>query len=198
VLGGGIRYDENGNPYFWNPIVRDYYIDEQAPQGWGFVGSSVVAGAVDALTSPVFSVLSLAARGNAEKNARDIQAFENRLGYVDPWIKTVSSIGLGLLGGSAANLLKGANLAKGGTVAAGAGLRFSQTTASAAFSAKGTFAGETVGSLAEKVRTGAISPADVPVGYVTIDGNNLIVNTRSSLALMRADIPQSSWTLIDR
>jgi RHS repeat-associated protein len=76
-------------------------------------------------------------------------------------------------------------------------LRFSQTTAGAAFSAEGTFAGETIGSLAAKLQTGATSPADVPVRFVSIGGNNLIVNTRSSLALTRARIPQSSWTLID-
>jgi hypothetical protein len=39
--------------------------------------------------------------------------------------------------------------------------------------------------------------SDVPVGYVNLSGNNLIVNTRSSLALTRAGIPQSEWTLID-
>ena len=48
-----------------------------------------------------------------------------------------------------------------------------------------------------KLRAGAILPADVPVRYVTVGGNNLIVNTRSSLALMRACIPQGLWTLID-
>jgi hypothetical protein len=30
-----------------------------------------------------------------------------------------------------------------------------------------------------------------------MDGNTLIVNTRSSLALSQAGIPQSSWNLID-
>ena len=43
-----------------------------------------------------------------------------------------------------------------------------------------------------------MSPRQVPVGYVTIEGNNLTVNTRSSLALMRAGIAQSEWNLIDR
>jgi hypothetical protein len=80
---------------------------------------------------------------------------------------------------------------------AGRRLRFAQTTASAAFSADGTFAGETIESLAAKLRAGTISPADVPVRYVTIEGNDLIDNTRSALALRRAGIPQSSWTLVD-
>jgi hypothetical protein len=35
------------------------------------------------------------------------------------------------------------------------------------------------------------------VQYVNIGGNNLIVNTRSALALTRGGIPQSNWLLID-
>jgi hypothetical protein len=35
-------------------------------------------------------------------------------------------------------------------------------------------------------------------GYGMIDGNNLIVNARSSVALIRERSPQSEWTLIDR
>ena len=42
-----------------------------------------------------------------------------------------------------------------------------------------------------------MAASDVPVKYVTIGGNKVIVNTRSSLALMRGGIPQSQWTLID-
>jgi YD repeat-containing protein len=76
-------------------------------------------------------------------------------------------------------------------------LAFSQTTASAAFSAEGSFAGKTIGGLAGELRSGAVAASDVPVKFVNIGGNSLIVNTRSSLALMRAGIPQSGWTLIN-
>jgi hypothetical protein len=76
-------------------------------------------------------------------------------------------------------------------------LRFSQNSASPGFHLKGTFKGETIGSLAAKLRAGEISISDVPVRFVRIAGNNLIVNTRSALALMRAKIPQSLWTLLD-
>lgn len=76
-------------------------------------------------------------------------------------------------------------------------LRFAQITASEAFSAEGVFTGETIGSLAAKIRAGTISPADVPVHYVTIGDNHLIANSRSALALMRAGIPQTGWTLVD-
>ncbi len=82
--------------------------------------------------------------------------------------------------------------------AEGAGaLRFSQTTASTAFSADGAFAGKTIGGLAADLRAGTVAASDVPVGYVNLGGNSLIVNTRSSLALTRAGIPQSGWTMID-
>ena len=78
-----------------------------------------------------------------------------------------------------------------------AALRFSQTTASPWFSSEGTFAGQTISDVAGQLRAGTLSAADVPVQVVTMDGNTLIVNTRSSLALSQAGIPQSSWNLID-
>jgi RHS repeat-associated protein len=74
---------------------------------------------------------------------------------------------------------------------------FSQTTASPWFHADGSFAGQTISDVADQLRSGALSTADVPVRVVTIDGNTLIVNTRSSLALYQAGIPESSWNIID-
>jgi RHS repeat-associated protein len=77
-------------------------------------------------------------------------------------------------------------------------LRFSQTTASPAFSQAGTFTGKSIGQLAAELRSGAISAADVPVQVIDgADGVRLIYNTRSALALTRAGIPQSSWHIID-
>ena len=70
-------------------------------------------------------------------------------------------------------------------------------SASPFFSAEGTFAGKTIGGLSAELRAGTVAASEVPVGYVTIGGNNLIANTRSALSLMRAGIPQSAWTLID-
>ena len=77
-------------------------------------------------------------------------------------------------------------------------LKFSQNTASPNFSDEGTFAGKTNGQLASELRSGVISPAKVPVEFVNRGSNSLIVNTRSSLALMRGGIPQSLWNLIDK
>jgi RHS repeat-associated protein len=73
-------------------------------------------------------------------------------------------------------------------------LRFSQITASPWFNPEGNFAGQTISNVAYQLRSGSLSPSDVPVQVVQ---NRLIVNTRSSLALMQAGIPQSEWRLID-
>lgn len=72
-------------------------------------------------------------------------------------------------------------------------LRFTQTTASPWFSAEGTFAGQTISDVSAKLRAGTMTPAQVPV---TVVGEGLIVNTRSSLALTQAGIPQSQWTIV--
>lgn len=74
---------------------------------------------------------------------------------------------------------------------------FSQTTASPWFSAEGSFSGQTISDVAAQLRAGTLSPAQVPVQVVTIDGSTLIVNTRSSLSLSQAGIPQSAWNVVD-
>jgi hypothetical protein len=51
--------------------------------------------------------------------------------------------------------------------------------------------------VASQLRAGELAPADVPVQTVTIGGNQLIVNTRSSLALTQAGIQQNLWDLVD-
>jgi filamentous hemagglutinin len=81
--------------------------------------------------------------------------------------------------------------------AEGATLSFAQTTASPFFSAEGTFAGQSIADVAGALRAGTLTTADVPVQFITMDGTNLLVNTRSSLALMQAGIPTSQWALID-
>ena len=45
--------------------------------------------------------------------------------------------------------------------------------------------------------TGKISPAALEIRYVISGETSLIVNTRSSLALTRAGIPESQWVLKD-
>jgi RHS repeat-associated protein len=76
-------------------------------------------------------------------------------------------------------------------------LRFTQTTASAEFSAKGLFAGKTIGQVSSDLRSGILNPSQVPVQYIGGEGVNLLVNTRSALSLMRAGIPRNQWNLVN-
>ena len=77
-------------------------------------------------------------------------------------------------------------------------LRFTQSTASPMFSAEGWFAGRSISQVASDLRLGAMSAADVPVEFIVRDGNRLIVNTRSALALRQAGIPEPLWNLINQ
>ncbi len=77
-------------------------------------------------------------------------------------------------------------------------LNFTQATASPFFSAQGKFAGRSIASVADDLSSGALKAADVPVEFIVRDGQRLIVNTRSSLALRQAGIPQSQWNLVNR
>ncbi|MFC4420209.1 hypothetical protein ACFO7E_11985, partial [Cupriavidus pampae] len=52
----------------------------------------------------------------------------------------------------------------------------------------------TVDDLAEAITKGLVRPSQLPVDYVVSqDGTKLILNTRTSVALFRAGIPQSQW-----
>ncbi|WP_220025069.1 hypothetical protein, partial [Paraburkholderia caballeronis] len=76
-------------------------------------------------------------------------------------------------------------------------LNFSQTTASPWFSAEGSFAGSTISDVAAQLRAGTLSPSDLPIQTINMGGDTLIINTRSSLALTQAGIPQSQWSIVD-
>ena len=76
--------------------------------------------------------------------------------------------------------------------------KFAQKSFSETFSRGGRFSGQSINEVASSLRSGALSPKDVPIDVITRDGNTLILNTRSSQALIRAGIPRSSWTVIDR
>ena len=77
------------------------------------------------------------------------------------------------------------------------GARFAQTTASAMFSSSGKFAGKSVEEVANALRSGALHPGDVPIEYAVKEGNTLILNTRSAMALEKAGIPRSSWNAVN-
>ncbi len=78
------------------------------------------------------------------------------------------------------------------------GARFAQTSFSERFSSGGLFAGQTIDDVAAALRSGAMSPKDVPINVVVRDGNTLITNTRSAQDLIRAEVPRDAWNVIDR
>jgi hypothetical protein len=55
----------------------------------------------------------------------------------------------------------------------------------------------TISDVAAQLRAGTLSPSDLPVQTINIGGDTLIINTRSSLALSQAGIPQSQWSVVD-
>ena len=70
---------------------------------------------------------------------------------------------------------------------------FAQKTFRETFSDGGKFAGRTIDDVAAALRKGTMSPADIPLEYVTRNGQTLILNTRSAEALRRAGIPRNLW-----
>lgn len=78
------------------------------------------------------------------------------------------------------------------------GANFAQKTFGKNFSAAGKFAGQTVDDVAASIQSGALKVSDVPIDYIVRNGNTLILNTRSSQALIKAGIPRSQWNAINR
>jgi len=78
------------------------------------------------------------------------------------------------------------------------GANFAQKTYGSMFSRGGAFAGRSVDDVAGALRSGAMSPSEVPINYIVRDGNTLILNTRSAQALEAAGIPRSAWNAVNR
>jgi len=57
---------------------------------------------------------------------------------------------------------------------------------------------KTVNDLTDALKQGVVKPSQVPLDYVVIDGQKVISNTRSSTALINADIPKSQWYGVDK
>jgi filamentous hemagglutinin len=57
---------------------------------------------------------------------------------------------------------------------------------------------KTVGDLTDALTRGIVKPSQVPLDYVVIDGQRVIANTRSSTALINADIPKNQWYGVDK
>jgi len=82
-------------------------------------------------------------------------------------------------------------------IGAAIGPKYAQRTFSLNFSDEGTFAGKSVAEVAQALRDGDMSPADVPIQYIIRDGNVLVLNTRSAQALTQAGIPPSQWNMVN-
>ena len=76
--------------------------------------------------------------------------------------------------------------------------KFTQITASIKFSDKGDYAGKTIGQLATQLRNNLRPVSQVPVEFIERNGIRLIVNTRSYLALLRANINVNFINFINR
>ena len=55
-----------------------------------------------------------------------------------------------------------------------------------------------VDDLVDALRNGDIKPSQVPIDYIEREGNTLILNTRSSIALTQAGIPRNQWNAVNR
>ncbi len=73
------------------------------------------------------------------------------------------------------------------------GANYTQRDYSPTFSRKGTFKGRSVNDVANDLRSGKLTPDDVPINYIVRDGNTLIMNTRSAQALERAGFSRDQW-----
>ncbi len=56
----------------------------------------------------------------------------------------------------------------------------------------------TVDDLSGAIRSGKVKPSDIPVDYVDVNGNRLILNTRTSTALQDAGVPREQWHGVNR
>jgi hypothetical protein len=77
-------------------------------------------------------------------------------------------------------------------------VRFGQRGVSPEFSKKGRFKGADIDSVAEKLKSGELQPSDVPVDYIWVNGEKVVVNNRSATALSKAGIPQEKWVMDDK
>lgn len=78
------------------------------------------------------------------------------------------------------------------------GCSWAQKNYSEKFSNGGKFSGKTIDDVANELKSGLLKPSDVSIDVIVRDGNALILNTRSTQSLLRADIPVSQWNIIYR
>jgi RHS repeat-associated protein len=117
---------------------------------------------------------------------------------VGPFGPRGAAIDGAMIDGVAAGTFDGAPARVGGfNIANG---RFSQKTYGEAFSKdpESPFVNLTISDVTANLRSGAMTAQDVPINVINRGGTTLILNTRSSQALIRAGIPRSEWYVVDR
>jgi len=75
---------------------------------------------------------------------------------------------------------------------------FAQKSASRTFSEEGAFSGRTIDDVVNELHSGKLTPKDIPIDVINRDGNSLILNTRSSVALQEAGVPRTEWNVVNR
>ena len=140
---------------------------------------------------PILGVIALEALGIGLEVATMEETSDsiNRSGAGTFGVTGVKAVGSSMRMG-----LKGANVTKG----LGSNANYAQKTFSETFSAGGKFAGQTIDDVAGALRSGTMKASDVPIDFITRNGNTLILNTRSAQALTRAGIPRSQWNAVNR
>ncbi|EEE02316.1 two-partner secretion domain-containing protein [Burkholderia multivorans] len=126
------------------------------------------------------------------------------LGKIGAWLGLGAADASRLAGPAATSL----DVSMGATNDAVAGAVANANFAQSSINVAGTFSAEgvakysqlagipikTVDDLAAAIRSGRVSPSQLPVDFVvTQDGAQLILNTRTSVALGRAGVPKSEW-----
>jgi Flp pilus assembly pilin Flp len=67
-------------------------------------------------------------------------------------------------------------------------IKFGQANVSPRFSSGGLFKGADVDEVAARLRSGELSPDDLPVQYIWVNGDKMVVNNRSLTALSKAGL----------
>ena len=98
--------------------------------------------------------------------------------------------------GESAGRFVGWALSKPAMTAVGA--VWSQKTFGQAFSMEGKFAGQSVDDVISAVKSGKLTPDDLPIDIVSRNGVKYILNTRSSATLTEAGIPRTQWKVVNR
>ncbi|RPF43405.1 RHS repeat-associated protein [Hydrogenoanaerobacterium saccharovorans] len=198
LIGGAIGYGVNlftqlsSNGWNWSSL------DQRSL--WASAGAGAVSGAMAGMTgglSLLGSVGSGALIGGANYGTY------NLLNGTDP---TLEGYALSMGTGAAmSGITYGISNIKGGSNVL-ENANFAQKTFSNTFSPEGIkkyseLAGQpikTIDDLVAALKSGTVSPSDLPVEYIARDGNTLILNTRTSQALTQAGIPRSQWSTINQ